>query len=73
MLFPSGRDRQGLPVEAPLMDTRFSFVDMLGKVVTLEIPPGHDCETASIMLTQRSGIPHKVLTPKDKILWPTSP
>ena len=56
-----------------MTDNTHSFVDVLGRVSTLEIPKSHTCEQAAAKLTALSGIPHKVLTPKDKVLWPTSP
>lgn len=46
---------------------RFSFLDILGRVTTLDIPEQHTCEGAACILTYRSGIPHKVLTMKDEV------
>lgn len=46
---------------------RYSFLDILGRITTLDIPEGHHCEMAACILTKRSGIPHKVLTMTDEV------
>lgn len=63
----SKQDQQILDAIRRADTNRFSFLDILGSVTTLDIPEEHTCEEAACVLTKRSGIPHKVLTMSDQV------